>query len=272
MRALLFCIIFLLTAQICFAQNRDSFGYWQKSKQYNKVANSGIIVVDMPEEESYFVVWAPRESAVDRAMVLLHGTGGTAYDELADEFLSAQANNYGLIAIQWLNKRTKKYYDPPQVYRMIKKALKFYNNKYGNLKVVALCGFSRGGAISYEVAYLDNISSKQISFIIAHSGGIPTNSVLAPGEHSGPGKFYEDLALCRLTSAFIGKKFFLYAGCQDEEWQDTMCEYMRYTKDIIEENGGKVVGFIIDEQGRHGGYRSNKNYHKQAIDYFLSLN
>jgi hypothetical protein len=44
-----------------------------------------------------------------RVMVLLHGTGGTAYDELAGELDMARRDEYSIVAIQWLDKDTGRY-------------------------------------------------------------------------------------------------------------------------------------------------------------------
>jgi len=260
----------LLMAGISFAQpqakDKDFLGYWRQSKQYHKIAQENIVVVDLPQEERFFVVWAPLGRPVDRAMVLLHGTGGTAYDEVADEIAMAKKHGYALIGIQWLDKKTGRYDSAEKINRMIERALSFYKKRYGPLKTVALSGFSRGGAISYEVAYLDNQGEKNLKLIIAHSGGIPIDNVVAPREDNTPGKFYSDLTTGRLGSnGFEGQSFFLYAGCQDEQWGSSMCEKMEYTKGVIEKNGGSVVGCIIDQQGKHGGYRSNQDYHEQAI-------
>jgi len=266
---------FLFIAGGAFAQplakDKDFLGYWKQSKQYHKIANEGIVVVDLPKEERFFVVWAPKVRPVDRVMVLLHGTGGTAYDEVADEISMAKKHGYALIGIQWLDKKTGRYDSAEKINRIVEKALSFYKKHNGSLKTVALSGFSRGGAISYEVAYLDNQGENNLKLIIAHSGGIPLDNVVAPREDNTPGKFYSDLTTGRLgNSGFKDKDFFLYAGCQDKQWGSTMCEKMEYTKGVIEKNGGSVVGCIIDQQGKHGGYRSNQSYHEQAIQFLLN--
>ncbi len=253
------------------ANDRDYLGYYRQSHQYAKIAKQGIVVVNLPEEESFFAYWVPPSGSVEYAMILLHGTGGTAYDELGDEMEMALRYGYAIIGIQWLDKRSGRYFEARKVNRIMDKALRHLGKRFGRMPdKAALCGFSRGSAVSYEVAYYDRLSDQRLSLVIAHSGGIPTDNVVAPGENSGPGAFYEDLTSGKLGEPYAGLRFFLYAGCRDEEWGTTMCEYMRYTKEVLEKTGASVPVCIIDPNGAHAGYRRNSAYHEQAVKLFLS--
>lgn len=253
------------------ANDRDYLGYYRQSHQYAKIVKRGIVVVNLPEEESFFVYWVPPSGSIEYAMVLLHGTGGTAYEELGDEMEMAGRYGYAIIGIQWLDKRSGRYFEARKVNRIMDKALRHLKKRFGEMpKKVALCGFSRGSAVSYEVAYYDRLSDKHLSLVIAHSGGIPTDNVAAPGEKAGPGVFYDNLTSGKLGEPYEGLRFFLYAGCKDEEWGTAMCEYMRYTKETLEKTGARVPVCIIDPDGAHAGYRRNPAYHEQAVRLFLS--
>lgn len=272
-----FFILFMLTAMApCLAQqelpanNKDYLGYYRQSRQYSRIAERGITVVNLPEEGSFFAYWVPAGGSIEHTMVLLHGTGGTAYEELGDEMEMAGRYGYAIIGIQRLDKQSGRYFEARKVNRIMDKALRYLKKRFGIIpKKVALCGFSRGSAVSYELAYYDRLSDKHLSLVIAHSGGIPTDNVVAPGENAGPGVFYENLTTGKFGEPYKGLRFFLYAGCKDEEWGTTMCEYMRYTKEILEKTGAIVPVCIIDPDGVHAGYRRNKAYHEQAIKLFL---
>ena len=250
--------------------DRDALGYYHFSHRYPSLVRHGITVVDLPEEESFFAYWVPPTNSIQSVMVLLHGTGGTAYDELADEIDMAKYYGYAIVGLQWLDKRSGRYATPLVINKMLDHAMRHLIERYGQTpKTVALCGFSRGSVTSFEVAYRDRLSGHYLDMVIAHSGGIPTDHVTAPSEHAGPDAFYEDLDEGVLGAPFAGLRFFLYAGCQDEQWGSTMCEYMRYTRDLVKKNGGDVAACIIDPTGTHDGYRRTLAYHRQAILLWL---
>ena len=166
----------------------DALGYYTESRRYASIAGRGIAVVNLPQNESFFVYWVPPDGSIDHVLVLLHGTGGTAYDELADELDLAQQRGYALVSLQWLNKRTEQYADGSTVNRWLDLAVRYLEERFGR-KVgrVGLSGFSRGGAMSYEVAYRDRMGAQHVSFVIAHSGGIHPDGVIAPRESNSPG-------------------------------------------------------------------------------------
>ena len=46
---------------------------------------------------------------------------------------------------------------------------------------------------------------------------------------------------------------------------------MKYTKEVIEKNGGKVEWFIEDPQGGHQSYHLTPEYHEIALQIFIEL-
>lgn len=250
---------------------KDRLGFFHQAHRYNDVIARGAFVVDFPDADRFAVFYIPSRASLENVMILLHGSGGTAYDEVADEIDMADKYGYAVIGIQWLDKRSGAYDTARKINGIIDRSLRFIKKEYGVTPGrLALCGFSRGSAVSYEVAYLCKNAVRKIDLVIAHSGGIPYDNVVAPGEGDRPGKFYSELTSGRLgPECLSGINFFLYAGEKDEEWGRTMAGYMRYTADVIGKNGGTVVRLIIDPDGRHAGYRLNEEYHKDAVLYFL---
>jgi hypothetical protein len=178
-----------------------------------------------------------------------------------------------LVGIQWHDARTNTYDPPEAVYRRIDTVLRYLQRTDGvPLTKVALSGFSRGGAISYEVTYRDLQANRYFKLTVAHSGGIPSDGVIARGESNTPGAFYTNLVSGALGIApFDGAHFFLYAGEKDEQWGAKMAEQIRNARELITRNNGEVVKCIIDPQGTHMGYLRNRDYHQQSIEAFLAL-
>ena len=102
-----------------------------------------------------------------------------------------------------------------------------------------------------------------LALTISHSGHIPPN-FLTP--------FFKKLVNGDYgNNAFSDKYFFVYCGLKDEEWQDKQCHFMKFSKEIVEKYGGKIVGDIADPNGKHLGLRLNKKYHERAIKKFIEL-
>lgn len=252
---------------------RDQMGYHRASNQYEKVIRQGARVIDLPEEESFAVLWTPADWTSGRIMVALHGTGGTGYEEAGDELPLAKKHGYMVVAVQWFNREKRKFYSAEQVYRIIDRALRHVAARHKvDLTRVGLIGFSRGAAVSYEVAYLDLQSKKYFSLVIAHSGGIARDLVVAPLENHEPDPF-----LRKLTSGELGKKalegsrFFLYSGDRDVTREMNMSENVAYAREVITRLGGKVVEYVRDPEGEHMGYRRNPSVSDKAMKHFLSL-
>lgn len=263
----------LLFSPALIETGQDYLDYYKASPNYSQVSASGAKVVNLPEEESYAVFWQPSQIKQGRIMLAVHGTDGTPYAEVKDEIDFGTRYGYAVLGVQWHNQATDLYYSATQLYRIIHKVLQYAKERYGlDLQRIAYVGFSRGSAVSYETAYLDRKGYQYFDLMISHSGGIPTNSGVEPGESNGPGVFFYNLVNNNLGSLPLsGSKFFLYCGEKDEEWGAAMCQKVDYANTQIEKNGGTVVEFIRDANGTHGGYRLNESYHEHGVTQFLSL-
>ncbi|MBF0376124.1 MAG: hypothetical protein HQK72_01455 [Desulfamplus sp.] len=251
---------------------QDYLGNFSKSPNFKELANKNIKVINLPEEESYFVYWQPEKLKQGRVMVLVHGTGGTPYAEIDDELEMGETYGYATLGIRWLSTKTLNYFSAAQVYRIISKGLQHLKDKYGNdLERIAYVGFSRGSAVSYETTYIDLMSKHYFDLTISHSGGIPTEVPMNPKQDT-PDVFFANLIYNRLgNEAMSGTKFFLYCGEKDEEWGTQMCEQIEYAKAQIESHGGTVVEIIHDVNGFHAGYRNILEYHKRGVEHFIEL-
>ncbi|EKD50082.1 MAG: hypothetical protein ACD_62C00658G0001 [uncultured bacterium] len=262
---------------LCLAQTPESktdyLGYYKTSHSYQRVIEAGATVINYPEDHSFAVLWVPPEVTQGRIMVLLHGSQGTPYEEIKDELAMAQKYKYLLVGIQWHDRQTDRYYPASQVYRIIDKTLQYVKKKYSNdLSRVAFSGFSRGAAVSYELAYFDLTHRKFFDLFIAHSGGIATDLVVAPGENPHPDDFLKNFVSGRLGKApFVGGRFFLYSGDEDESWGIKMSLYVENAKQKITQAGGEVVECVREAHGKHMGYRLNTAVHERSIRHFIRL-
>ncbi len=251
----------------------DALGYSAQARSFAVCRQAGVRVIDFPEEHSFAALWVPPKYASGRVMVLLHGTGGTAYDEIKDELESARKHGYMLIALQWLNKETQRYMDAPVVWRLADRALHFAGTQHhADPAKAALCGFSRGGAVSYETAWRDAQEHRHFKLVICHSGGVPPNAVTAPGEGWRPNTFFSRLNAGTLgAESYHGLNFFLYSGDRDEQWGTQMSEQMANAQKVLPLAGAKVAAWVRDPRGVHMGYRKTASIHEQAIQLFLRL-
>lgn len=248
----------------------DYLGYSAASPGYSQLSGRNVKVVNLPEEDSFFAFYIPSVVQKNRVMIVVHGTDGTPYEELKDEVAYADQYGYVVLGIQWLNKGSGAYATPKSVYRIIGKALDHLKRTTGNdLSRVAYVGFSRGSAISYEVAWRDLQSRKLFDLTVSHSGGIGSQMVVAP-PLDDPGVFYNALISGTLGSApMSGSRFFLYCGELDEQFGAQMCQNVNNAKTLIERNGGSVVRLIDDPVGKHAGYRVNASYHTAGVQAFI---
>lgn len=248
----------------------DYLGYSAKSPGYSNLSGKNVKVFNLPEEESFFALYTPASVQKNRVMVVVHGTDGTPYEEIKDEVDYADQYGYIVLGIQWLNKTSGAYASPKSVYRIITKALDHLKRTTGNdLSRVAMVGFSRGSAISYEVTWRDLQSRRLFDLTVSHSGGIPTVLPVAPPVDD-PGIYYNALTNGTLGSTSMsGSKFFLYCGEKDEQWGAEMCQKVNNAKTLIEKNGGSVVKLIDDPVGKHAGYRMNPSYHTAGVQAFI---
>jgi hypothetical protein len=252
---------------------KEALGCWRRSRSYGVCAKSGVTVVDFTEECSFAAFWVPHPFTSGRVMVLLHGSGGTAYDEIKDEIDSARAHGYMLISLNWLDPASGRYLDAPVVYSLIHRSLHHAEALHGaNPGRAALCCFSRGGAVSYEVAWRDAQEDRHFKLVICHSGGVPIDAVVAPREGWHPDSFFSRLNAGTLPpGSYHGLPFFLYSGDRDEEWGARMSGQMAHAAQVLPRAGAGAVEWVRDPEGRHMGYRTNRQIHQKAVRWFLTL-
>ncbi len=253
--------------------DHDPFGIWQtKRKDFEQCASHGVKVIYMPQENTFFTYWIPPNYKSGRVLVSVHGTGGNPYIAMRDELNDAEKYDYLPIAVSWFSKK-RGFFPGKDLYRNILQALNFIQSETGNnLSAVAYTGFSRGSAVSYEVAYLDAKSENVFDLFISHSGGIPLDMrVESRNPDSKPDAFFSQLTNGELgKDAFKGKKFFLYSGDKDEQWGATMSLQMENAKKLIETNSGQVLEWARDPNGGHMGYLKNPALKEKAIRYFIN--
>jgi len=251
--------------------DHDPMGVWRRSRNFDLVRGEGAKIVFLPEEHNFFAYWVPENYRSGRVMVAVHGTGGTPYEELKDEIPMARQFDYLVIAVSWFDPRTG-FMSPEELYRQILLALDYVRKTEGNdLQSVAYIGFSRGSAVSYEVAYRDIQSEKLFDFFIAHSGGIARN---LKTEFMNPDA-QPDPFLIKLSSGALGKDalkgtgFFLYSGDKDVTDGQSMSDKMSYAKELIEKNGGTVVEWVRRADLGHPGLRQDRSINEKAVRYFI---
>ncbi len=254
--------------------DHDPFGIWQrKPRDFAQVIKHGAKVGYMSEEKTFFTYWVPPNYKSGRVLVSVHGTGGNPYIAMRDEIGYAEKFDYLVVAVSWFSKE-KGFFLAKDLYRNILQILNFIRDEFGNdLSAVAYIGFSRGAAISYEVAYLDAASENIFDIFISHSGGIPLNlCVEALNPDSKPDTFFSNLVNGDLgDDVFKNKKFFLYSGDKDESWGLTMSRQLEHAKQLIEANGGQVLEWVRDPNGGHMGLLRNPAIKEKALQYFIDL-
>ena len=253
--------------------DRDALGYHARSRSYEICREAGVKVVDYPDEHSFAAFYVPPDFQSGRVLVLLHGTNGTAYDEIKDELAAARERGHMLIGVQWFNFETRQYLDAAVVHRLVDRALHHAAVKdKADPGKVALCGFSRGGAVSYEVAWRDAQGHRHIKLAICHSGGVPLNAVVTPRSPTAPDVFFGKLNAGQLgADSYHGCAFFLYSGDQDEEWGARMSEQMAHAQEVLPKAGARVVEWVRQPQGRHMGFRKDPDVHAKGIRWFEEL-
>ncbi len=253
--------------------DHDPLMIWKRSRSFEKVKQEGAQVVIWPEKNNFFAYYIPPGYASGRIMVAVHGTGGNPYEELKDEIPMARTHDYMVVAMNWYKPKTG-FFKAEELYGDILQALSFIQKKTGNdLSRVGYIGFSRGSAVSYEVAYLDAKNERIIDIFISHSGGIPRNfKIEAKSPGAEPDEFFKMLALGQLGEAPLkGAQFFLYSGDKDESWGPTMSEQMEYANELIPKNGGQVLEWVRRADLGHMGFRQDKTINEKALRYFIEV-
>lgn len=254
--------------------HHDPFGIWQlkkSSRDFQQVTERGAKVVFMPEEQTFFTYYVPPDCRSGRVLISIHGTGGNPYIAMRDELDDAEIYDHAVVALSWFSEE-RGFFKAEDLYRNILQALEFVRAETGNdLSKVAYVGFSRGAAVSYEVAYLDAKGENLIDLFISHSGGVPTDlRVEAKNPDSKPDPFFSALTAGTLGEGiYRGEKFFLYSGDKDEQWGPKMSLQMENAKNLIEANGGEVLEWVREPEGGHMGFLNSPALKEKAIRYFI---
>ncbi len=253
--------------------DKDPFGFYETVRQYQMVMDAGAKILIYPEDQDTFgVLWIP-EHPSGRILVLLHGTSGTPYPAVAEQLDLAKEYNITLFGVLWQDYKTHEYFPADQIYSVIDEGLQYINATYNmSPDKVALEGFSRGSAMSFETTYIDLAEKHYFDYVIAFSGGIAEDSLLEPKSSDVPYSFFEDLQSGKLgDQVFAGTHFFLYCGMKDENWGTTMCDKMDNSQKWIEATGGEVVELVKDPNGVHRGLVLNEEYHRDSYEWFVDL-
>ena len=155
-------------------------------------------------------------------------------------------------------------YSGQQFYDFMDVALRYMACKYKTqLDKCALCGWSMGSEISYEVTYLDRVrGANRLALTISHDGGMmPDPENMSVGKEFTRNLYngvYGD-------DAFADKHYYLYAGTEPQ------IGYMRNTSQVITHFGGTVERLILDEGAGHDGFCRHPKYHEDALDIFFRL-
>lgn len=255
------------------SSDSDQLGYAKFSSKSSAVLVAGAKVVQLPDSGSFAVYWLPTETKVDRLLVLLHGSAGTAYDEIGDELAAAKENGYGLLALQWHVKSNDTYQSAGQIYRNISSLLDWLGRTESlQPKVRALMGFSRGSAVSYEVLSLDRSSRRFFNAGVNFSGGIPSDAVANTKASNRPDPFFVSLIVGQAApDLYSGLRFYMYCGRLDEEWGPKMCDQTNYAQSLVVKYGAKVDALVASETLGHRGLRTDPVLHQAFVSWFLSL-
>ena len=222
----------------------------QDTQEGQYVLSKGAKRLDLGKFNTYAVYWFPKNYAKldhHQVMFVLSGTMGNAYESVYHQIQWAKENGYGVIALQWWVGGDT-YLEPQVVEAAFTQARQTLSATYPiNPKQMALETFSRSGSISYEIAYWNkHLKHPPYQLILVQSGGIPN-------DHPRP--LIKDMIAGQLgPKPLSGSRFFMYCGMKDKEWGPQMCTNMHTAETILTNAGGKVVYFIEDPNGGHGGY------------------
>lgn len=240
----------------------DDLGLYQDDPGYQEVVEAGGIVINVPELDTFFVLWLPdndAQSGQRRLMAVVPGSQETAYQALAQRLRWARQYDYALVVVQGQPGQAL-YLEPEQVYTLLSTALEYVGAHYGaDIHRSAYEGSERGSEMAYQIAYHDrDLGSRYFSLFICHSGGISKS----------PSSFVRRLQAGQFgENALEGKRFFLYCGQMDP---NRTCREMRKARDTIEEYGGTVERLIEDDDGQRGLLENEASY-REAVETWLSL-
>ncbi len=225
-------------------------------------------------ENRFFIVWFPEgwERASDPEVIFtLHGNGGCAENNFKWWSEVAEAHDYAVVALQYAEEDVADT-DPREDF-VFDRADAVYPNlvaAYDELRAhcpldnvpIVLHGFSRGSAMSYNLALMDRSAKGRRLFaaFIADSGGAgPTGSGdKLPGylQNAPP-------------DAYDGAHFWLYCGMKDED--GVRCDDMESIHQQLLSYGAIVDEFYVNPQGGHGIFiRGRDEATTPAIDAMLA--
>ncbi len=159
----------------------DPMGFSRSSPEAQAALAQGAQIIELPAEGSFALAWFPpdyRGQIPRRLLYVLHGDGsegqtGNAYEALLKSLPMAKKYGYGLVSLQW--RRTgDMFMDARDVQRVLANMLPSLVARYGVFpNRVGLETAGRSAELSYEVAYWDKLSKRNLfRLIIAQSGGV----------------------------------------------------------------------------------------------------
>ncbi len=201
------------------------------------------------------MAWKP-SAKVERWIVSLHGTGGSAKKDLEIWQKSLGGRPIGVLSIQWWRVQGNAYLAPFDIYREIDFAAGKLEIRPGS---ALLHGFSRGSANLYAVAGIDNGRGRKLSSLyVASSGGValdyPPNRALLEGRY-GP-------------RPLAGTRWVTACGDRDPNPDRDGCPGMRRTGNWLREQGAQVVLAIEDPNSGHGALQLDPRNAARLLDLF----
>lgn len=245
----------------------DILGFHKTSPDYQKAIDAGLRVVNVPELGSFFALWVPDEynqQEVRRVMAVVPGTKGVVYKTLGLRLPHARAHGYALVIVQWWLGEGDDYLPASVVYSLLAAGLEYVGAEYGaDVHRAALEGFSRGSAISWEIAYWDRaLGNDYFALFICHSGGM---------HDPGPPFIAGLRAGAWGDDVYAGQHFYMYCGMKDRQWGPAQCEYMHNAEQMVIEYGGTVERFIEDPTGDHADFLLKDDYYEDAVRAWFEL-
>ena len=202
------------------------------------------------------LAWKPA-GRIERWIVSLHGTGGSAKKDLEIWQKSLGGRPIGILAIQWWRGQGDAYLPPFEIYREIDFAASKLEIRPGN---ALLHGFSRGSANLYAVAAIDaGRGRKLFSLYVASSGGValdypPTRAIL-------DGRFG--------WRPLDGTRWVTACGGRDPNPDRDGCPGMRRSGAWLKEQGAQVLLAIEDPNTGHGALQLDPRNAARMLDVFL---
>lgn len=252
--------------------DRDTLGLWQGSPNFAAAQKLGARVVDMPAFRSMFAYWLPpgfESRQPQRAIVAVHGTGGTVYAEIQDEAAMAAKLGYAVIAVQArrpgdaANAGGGNNIPPRELYGLIHQSVQALQSRKGlDLSRLAYVGFSAGGASAAQVGYFDRRSPKPMFRLMVNHSGLSKSEL----------GFMREVSSGRAPAQpFAGLAFALWCGMRDEQWGRQQCDDMKAMEAMLAKLGAGPIRAVRDEAGTHMGYRRTPSHHEAFMRWFIEL-